>query len=174
MDLKAGCGLAATVIALTGCGGSESGGAEDAAQQGSQPREDRLSPAEAKYVERLDALCKEGDEISDQVGDEIGRLRRRLLPKAEMSARVVELLDESYVGSNAIRERIRKLDPPPSEERFHRRYNEESDRLMALNKRGREAIARGEDLFPFRSKAKRVTKRRHALVAEHGGFRYCG
>ncbi|MDQ3719493.1 MAG: hypothetical protein M3350_01700 [Actinomycetota bacterium] len=73
MDVKAGCGLATTVIALTSCGGSESGDAEDAARQGAPPPEARLSKAQVKYVERLDAACKEGDEISRRIEGQIGR-----------------------------------------------------------------------------------------------------
>lgn len=74
---------AATVVVLTNCGGSESGGGEDSARQGKPPRETRLSKAEARYVERLDAACEESEENSDRMRGEIRRLGRRLLPRAE-------------------------------------------------------------------------------------------
>ncbi len=140
MELKAGCALAATVVALAGCGEGESGGAEDAARQGSPPPEARLSKAQLKYVERL---------------------------------------DQSYVESDRIRKRIGGIDPPPAEERFRRRYLAYFDRLDTLNKRARDAIARGEqllghDFLSLRRNIRRVTKQRGALVADHGGFRYCG
>jgi len=174
MDLRARCAIVATSIALAGCGGSESGGAGDTERP---LRQERLSPAEARYVEQLDALCREGDEIAARVKGEVDGLKRRLLPKAEMSERVVALLDESYVESDAIRDRIRALEPPSRKERFHQRYNELSDRLVALNKSGRDSIARGArggDLLPLRRRANRVIRQRGALVADHGGFRYCG
>jgi len=179
MDLRAGCGLAATVVALTSCGGSEPGGAEDSARQGKPPRETRLSKAAAQYVERLDAACKESDENSERIRGEIGSLGRRLLPRAEASKQVVLLLDDSYRRSDRITERIRRLEAPPREERFHRRYLEYTDRLDAVNKKNRDTIARGavdrgEDLSALRRKGRLVTKRRAALVADHGGFRYCG
>lgn len=179
MELKAACGLAVTVVALTSCGGSESGGAEGAAREGSPPPEARLSKAQVQYVERLDTACKEGDEVSNRVQGQMERLRRRPLPRSEMNKRVVELLDQSYVKSDRIRKRIGGIDPPPGEERFRRRYLAYSDRLDTLNKRARDAIARGEqllgdDFLSLRRKIRRVTKQRGALVADHGGFRYCG
>ncbi len=73
------------MIALAGCGGSDSGGAEDAARQGSPPPEERFSRAQARYVERLDTACKQGDEISDGITATINALRRRLAPRAVMT-----------------------------------------------------------------------------------------
>ena len=72
-------------MALAGCGGSDSGGAEDAARQGSPPPEERFSRAQARYVERLDAACKQGNEISDGVTATINGLRRRPVPRAVMT-----------------------------------------------------------------------------------------
>lgn len=165
MDIRARCALAAASLALAGCGG---GGPDGVAQRAPG------QAAEANYVEQLDALCREGDEIAAGVSLEIDGLRRRRLPRAKLTGRIVELLDNSFIESNAIRARIRELEPPPSQERFHRRYNALSDRLVELNKSGRDAIARREGLGPFRRKAKRVMKQRRALVADHGGLRDCG
>ena len=162
------------MMALAGCGGSDPDDAGDAARQGSPPPEERFSRAQARYVERFDAACKQGNEFSDGVTATINTLRRRPVPKAETNKEVVKLLDASQAASNVFRDRIRKLRPPPGEERFHRRYNAYSDRLATLNKVGRDAIARGDDLAPLRLKANLVTKRRRALVGDHGGFRYCG
>jgi len=81
----AGCGLAACVIALVGCGGSDSDEAGDAARQGDPPPEERFSRAQARYVERLDAACKQGNEISDGVTATINSLRRRPVPRAMMT-----------------------------------------------------------------------------------------
>jgi len=179
MDLKAGSALAATLVALTGCGESESGGAEDGVREGSPPVEERLSKAEAMYVERLDAICRESNENSSRVEDQIDRVQRRLVPRTEMNKRVVEILNESYVKSDRVQSRIRKLKAPPGEERFRRRYLAYSQRFDALNKRSRDAIARGENLrgdryLALRRKARLVAKQRGALVTDHGGFRYCG
>ncbi|MDQ3587240.1 MAG: hypothetical protein M3433_06055 [Actinomycetota bacterium] len=178
MGLKTGCGLAAAVVALAGCGGSESG-PEDVARPGSPPPGERLSKAESRYVERLDALCKEGDELADRSRGEIGSAQGRPVPQAQINERVVKILDKSYVESDRVRSRMRRLEVPPGEQSFHRRYIGLSARLDAVNKTGRDAIARGAnprggDLGPQRRKFNLVRKQRAALVADHGGFRYCG
>ena len=73
-------------MALAGCGGSDSVGAGDAArQEGSPPPEERFSRAQARYVERLDTACKQGDEISDGITATINALRRRPVPRAVMT-----------------------------------------------------------------------------------------
>ena len=179
MRLKAGCCLAATVLALTACGGSESGGAGDAARKGSPPPEKRLSKAEARYVERLDVACRETEEVADQVKVDVNRLERRLLPRAQTSKKVVKILDKSGRDLTKIRKRIRRLKAPPGERRFHRRYLAYSDRVDALNLRDRNAIARGAsrrggELAPNQRKLTLARKRLAALVADHGGFRHCG
>lgn len=112
--------------------------------------------------------------MSARVRAEANRLKRRLLPKAETNRRVVKLLDKSYVESDKVRDRIRRVKGPPSEQGFRQRYLGLSGRLDELNKRGRDAIARGDDLGPLRLKTNLLEKRRATLVAEHGGFRYCG
>lgn len=179
MDAKAGSALAATLIALTSCGGGESGGAADAPRPGAPAPEARLSKAQLRYVAQVDAACKEGDEISGRTRGQMGAVQGRGFSREEMNRRVAEILDKSFVESDRIRRRIRGIEAPPGEERFRRRYLEYSERLDALNKRAMSAIARDEDLrgddyLSLRREARRVTKQRGALVADHGGFRYCG
>lgn len=147
---------------LAGCGGSDS---EDGSEE---------------FVRRVDALCKEANPELAEINTALTRARdaaragRVSLPKTFETFAM--LLRRASATSGRFEARLRDIAAPRAEQDFH-------DALLASVAKGtsnlRQQISAAErrDAVALRDLSQKGTlfnARSKALVAGHGGFRFCG
>lgn len=162
--------LTAACLAL----GLQACGSDDDSDSGSK------TASKADFVSDLDALCKEANAKVKKIGEEATALQKQANGStgAAQQKAIVALgnkVEEANVISRPAVAKMRKLDPPPSEQKFFDDLvNAVSDQQDAFDQ---FAVAlQKNDLVKIRElnpKLTEVAGRRKGLISGHGGFKYC-
>ena len=167
-----GAGVVVLAALVVGC----NGGDEEADTEPPQGRADSEGMTRAEYVDRLDAICEEGDERAEEFDRRIEEAQERELSLSEQFETFNRILEEALPAQEELLEEAEQLNPPPGEQEFHSAYMGYVRDNLLFARRAAEAAER-EDVQTFNvmvEEVERVQSKSDGLVQGHGGFEHCG
>ena len=163
--------------ALAGCGGSDSD--EDASPQSTAPSAEKR-PASDKFVQQLDALCKDANpelaEINTALTQARDAARAGQVSPANTFRTFATLLRRASATTERLEAQLRTIKPPADERAFY-------DALVGSLEQGSSNLRQQVSAAEARDAAKLrdlsvngsvINAKQKGRIEGHGGFRYCG
>jgi hypothetical protein len=168
-------------LVVQGCGDSDSEPDSASAPASSATETTPPKSGDAAFVRRLDAICKSGNERVKPFSERSTALQKRVntTTGAEQDKALGELgatIASANEISGEVIEEMRALDPPPSEQKFFDNLVEIADEQQARFEEFAAALKARDTkkIGPVSQTLAGIAVQRRTLIADHGGFKYCG